>query len=533
MSSSASGEGRRRQDDRCRPVPVGRLVALARLPLVDIKGSAERVVTGISTSSRTIKRNEMFVALMGTRTDSHRFIPEAVERGAAAVVVHRDVPEFPGVTMVRVDDTRRALGPLAQAFHGNPAMAMDVVGVTGTNGKTTVTHIIQSVLNHAQRRCGLIGTLGSRWGNVAFENGMTTPDPQTIAWTMSEMSNAGMKAVAMEVSSHALDQERVTGIPFKVGVLTNVSQDHLDYHGDFPTYIGVKRRLFFNHVGTTPGGVACLNVDDPVGEELADSFHGPKILYSVHEAANADVRVAAARCLPHRTEVEMEIAGEWVEFSSHLTGPFNVQNLAAAASACLALGLDATAIGEGLSEALPIRGRFERVDVGQPFEVVIDYSHTPDALEKALRAARQITTGRVICVFGCGGDRDKSKRAPMGEAAARLADYVVLTSDNPRFEEPQAIADMAVEGIESTGAKKSSYTVILDRRLAIDRALHVAGAGDVVVIAGKGHETYQEVRGARSSFDDRAVARALLGGMFRAPGVSPEVVSLPIEEWRI
>jgi UDP-N-acetylmuramoyl-L-alanyl-D-glutamate--2,6-diaminopimelate ligase len=511
---------------------VGRLAALARLPLVDIKGSAERIITGVSTSSRTIKRNELFVALMGTRQDSHQFIPEAIDRGAAAVVVHRDVPEYPGVTILRVDDTRRALGPLAQAFHGNPAMALDVVGVTGTNGKTTVTHLVQSILNHAGRRCGLIGTLGSNWGNVSFENGMTTPDPLTIAWTMNEMVTAGMRSVAMEVSSHAIDQDRVTGIPMRVGVLTNVSQDHLDYHGDFPTYIGVKRRLFFNHVGPTPDGVACLNVDDPVGEELADSFHGPKILFSVHAAANADVRIETARCLPHRTEITMELAGEWIEFTSHLTGPFNVQNMAAAAAAGLALGVDAATITKGLAEALPVRGRFERVSVGQPFEVVIDYSHTPDALEKALRAARQVATGRVICVFGCGGDRDKSKRAMMGEAAARLSDYVVVTSDNPRFEDPQEIADMAVEGILSTGLKKSSYSVVLDRRMAIDRALHMASAGDMVLIAGKGHETYQEVRGARTSFDDRAVARELLGGMFRAPGCSPEVISLPVEEWK-
>lgn len=506
-----------------KPVPLGRLVTLARLSPIDWRGNMDAPVTGIATSSNEIRRNQVFVALPGSRVDGHAFIPDAVDKGAAAVVVQRNVIVAPGVAVIRVADTRRALGQLAQALYGFPAARLKMIGVTGTNGKTTTTTLVRQILERAGVRTGSIGTLGASWGAEAAETSMTTPDALTLARLLSRMQADGVQAVAMEASSHAIDQERIAGLPFHVGVLTNVSQDHLDYHGDFPTYIGVKRRLFFDFVGQTDGGVAVLNFDDPVGEEVSSSYPGARVRYSPTGKAGCEVTAHNVRHRDNGTDFELRIAGRALPVSTRLIGAFNVPNMLAAAASAHHLGVDVDVIASALCNAVAPAGRFERIDAGQPFQVVVDYSHTPDALEKALRTARSLTMGQLICVFGCGGDRDRAKRPMMGEVAGELADYTIVTNDNPRNEDPERIARAVVDGVMRSGARPSRYTTILDRAAAIERAIAVAKPGDFVLIAGKGHEDYQDIKGTRRHFDDREAARAALQSLNASTLQSPQV----------
>jgi UDP-N-acetylmuramoyl-L-alanyl-D-glutamate--2,6-diaminopimelate ligase len=495
------------------PVPLMQLISDARLHAADVFGNIDAMVTGISANAQRTERNQLFVATVGTRIDSHLLLAEAVGRGASALVVERDIPRYPGVTMVRVPCTRAALGPLAHAFHGNPWKAMTVVGVTGTNGKTTVTSLINAVMSHAGRRTALIGTLGTFWNGKYCDEHITTPDALTLARTFAQLERDGVDFVAMEVSSHGIHQARVAGIPFHAGVITNVTQDHLDYHGDMASYVAVKRSMFFDYVAPTAGSVSCFNVDDPVGEELTFSYPEGKTTFSTAPGSNADVRATNVSLGMEGTRFTLHAGDREAVVHSRLVGAFNLSNLLAAASACLALGVDIRVVGEGLSRVSPISGRFERIACGQPFNVIVDYAHTPDGLEKVLRTARQLTAGSLITVFGCGGDRDKTKRAPMGRTVGRLSDEAIVTSDNPRFEDPELIARMAVEGLLLSGLKPAHQQVILDRALAIEKALHRAKPGDTVVIAGKGHETYQEIQGRRYDFDDRVVVREVLAAM--------------------
>lgn len=510
--------------DLIKPVPLGRLIMLARLSPIDWRGNMEAPVTGIATSSNEIRRNQVFVAMPGTRVDGHAFIADAVDKGAAAVVVQKSVIVAPGVAVIRVADTRRALGQLAQALYGFPAGRMRMVGVTGTNGKTTTTTLVRQILERAGLRTGTIGTLGASWpGGDSIDTAMTTPDALTLARLLARMLADGVQAVAMEASSHAIDQERIAGLPFNVGVLTNVSQDHLDYHGDYPTYIGVKRRLFFDFVAPTDGGVSVLNFDDPVGEELSSSYPGERLRYSATGKAGCDITATNVRHRDNGTDFTLNMNGRALPIATRLIGAFNVANMLAAAGSAHVLGVDTETIAAALCHAVAPAGRFERIDAGQSFQVVVDYSHTPDALEKALRTARSLTMGQLIVVFGCGGDRDRAKRPMMGEVAGELADYSIVTTDNPRGEDPERIARSVVDGVMKSGARPSRYTTILDRAAAIERAVAVAKPGDFVLIAGKGHETYQEVNGERRHFDDREVARAALQSINATSLQSPQV----------
>ncbi len=495
------------------PVILKALLDSINIQPIDSIGNLNTVVTGISTHAQSIRRSELFVAISGTKTDSHQLISEAVERGAAAVMVERPIPSYPGVTIVQVPNTRLILGPLAHGFFGNPAESMRIAAVTGTNGKTTTTTIIAKIMACAGFTPGIVGTLGVSWGNQRLDENITTPGPLKLAEFFYQMKMDGVDMVSMEASSHGIDQARLAGIPVHAGALTNVSQDHLDYHGDFPTYIATKRRLFFDYVAKTQGGVACLNADDPVGEELCFSYPGEKISFSTALHTEADIVARNIRFGVEGTEFNLLANGSSIPVSSRLIGSFNLTNTLAAAAVCHALGVDLPLIAEGVAQVPPVAGRFETVRAGQPFLTIVDYAHTPDALEKVLRTARQLTAGRLITVFGCGGDRDRTKRAPMGKAVGSYSDYAIVTSDNPRNEDPDRIARDAYVGLEQSPLRSSQYQIILDRAHAIERALHLAAPGDCVMICGKGHETYQEIHGKKYAFDDRQIAREILKTM--------------------
>ena len=438
--------------------------------------------------SRAVVPGCLYCCIPGAAHDGHDFAPGAVADGAAALLVERHLPlEVPQLVAPSV---RAAIGPVASVLAGEPSASLEVVGVTGTNGKTTTVHLLAAVLAAAGRSCGMIGTLtGAR----------TTPEAPELQAQLAAMVHDGRDAVAMEVSSHALDQRRVDGTRFRVGVFTNLSQDHLDHHATMEAYFAAKARLF------TPDlcDVAVVNRDDPRGRLLAEVAAVPTRTYGLDDAA--DLMLGADGSSFTWRGVPMRLA---------LPGRFNVANALAAATAAAELGIEPEAVAAGLAQAGVVAGRFERVDVGQPFLAVVDYAHTPDGLAELLDAARELTPGRVIVVFGAGGDRDPAKRPLMGEAASSRADRVVLTTDNPRSEDPAAIIEAVRRGIDD----ETDLLVEPDRAAAIAAAVAAAGPDDAVVVAGKGHETTQVVGDVTSPFDDREV----LGAALRAAGWTEE-----------
>ena len=457
---------------------------LRAVPVKQIVGDPAVVeVTSVVHDSRAVTDGALFCCVPGALVDGHDFAAGAVDAGAVALLCERTLPLT--VAQAVVTETRAAMGPVAAAFHGHPSRALEVVGVTGTNGKTTTTHLLRSILDGAGRPAAVIGTLtGAR----------TTPEATELQAQLAAMRDEGVKAVAMEVSSHALAQHRVDGTWFRVGVFTNLSRDHLDFHHTLDDYFAAKASLF------TPDrcAAAVVNIDDPWGRRLADQLTIPWQPCSLDLVDDIEVHAEWSRCL-----------WDGVELHVPLGGRFNLMNALAAAVAAQVLGVSSPKIADGIRAAGSVPGRFEPVDAGQPFHVLVDYAHTPDGLEQLLLAAREVAgQGAVLVVFGCGGDRDPTKRAPMGDVAARLADRVVLTSDNPRSEDPSAIIDAVLEGI----GDRSTLIVQPDRRAAIETAIDEAGEGDVVVIAGKGHETTQTTGDIVVPFDDRVVARELMEG---------------------
>ena len=458
-------------------------------------------VTGMTHDSRAVTQGDVFACVRGATTDGHDYAPAAVAAGAVALLVDHDLPAL-RVPQAVVDDVRPAMGPVAAAIHGHPSRSLTVVGVTGTNGKTTTTAMLASVFVAAGIRCGVIGTL---------TDVRTTPEAPALQARLAQFRDDGFGAVAMEVSSHALDQRRVDGTRFEVALFTNLTQDHLDYHGTMEAYYAAKARLFT--AGLAVRGV--VNTDDPYGARLAGESGVPVEPYSLADADDLEVGAGACtfRWRGHRVRVP-------------LGGTFNALNALGAATTAVACGVDPEAVVAGLATVPVVPGRFEAVDAGQPFGVVVDYAHTPDSLAKVLDAAREITsagrlTGRVIVVFGCGGDRDAAKRPLMGSVAGERADVVVITSDNPRHEDPAAIIGAVQSGLTHS---RADLHVEVDRRAAIDLALHQARSGDVVVVAGKGHEPYQEIGDRHLPFDDRVVVRELLatdGYVDHRPGAMP------------
>jgi UDP-N-acetylmuramoyl-L-alanyl-D-glutamate--2,6-diaminopimelate ligase len=439
----------------------------------------------------------VFFCVSGGRLDGHAFAGQAVAAGASSTVVERwldhDVPQ------IRVPSVRAAMGPMSAVVFGRPAAAMRTVGVTGTNGKTTTTYLLESIFAAAGWPAGLIGTTGARVDGEPVELARTTPEAPDLQRLLAEMRDRGIRATAMEVSSHALHQHRADGIEFDVAVFTNLTQDHLDYHHSMEAYFEAKAMLFVPSRAKT----AIVNVDDPAGRRLLDASI-PVTTFAVDR--DADMRATDVETGPGG--VAFQVDG--VAVRSTIPGAFNVWNALGAFAAARALGIDASVAADGIASIHGIPGRMERVDDGTGPLVVVDYAHTPDSIRSVLRAARPLTAGRLIVVFGCGGDRDRDKRPQMGAAATAAADLTVITTDNPRSEDPAAIvAEIEPGAVEGGGP----YVIELDRRMAIRRALEEAGQGDVVVIAGRGHETGQEVGGRVLPFDDRAVARDELAAL--------------------
>ena len=455
-------------------------------------GAPEVEISGLAYSSRSVTPGALFFCVPGFRSDGHDFAPDAVERGAAALVTER--PLDLAVPELVVESVRAAMGPAAARFYGDPTAELDVVGITGTNGKTTTAFLVRHLLEAAGRQTGLLGTVKRVVGGVEEQVERTTPEAIDLQETFRRMLDGGDRAAAMEVSSHALELGRVAGIRFACRVFTNLTQDHLDFHETMEAYFAAKRRLFAD------GGQAVVNLDDEYGRRLAGELDCRTFAIdrdADYRALDVEFDVMGSRFLLESPDGELRI-------ESPLPGLFNVQNVLGAVAAARALQVPLDTIAAALTEAGRVPGRFEPIDEGQDFGVLVDYAHTPDSLENVLRAAREVTQGRLHVVFGAGGDRDTAKRPLMGRAAAEHADRVIVTSDNPRSEDPESIVDMVMAG--APAAER-----IVDRRAAIARALETAEAGDVVVIAGKGHEQGQEFEnGRKEPFDDVTVAREAL-----------------------
>ncbi len=477
---------------------------LSVLPEADATRAAlDPEVGSVRYDSRRVGAGDVFVALRGETADGQDFVPQAVARGAAAVVSDRPAPPAtpPSVAGVRVENPRRALALLSARRAGDPAEKMVLAGVTGTNGKTTTTMLLEALLAARHGKAGFLGTIAYRTGRRELPAPRTTPEAPEVQELLAEMAGSGVAAAAVEVSSHALALERVTGCRFDLTLFTNLTRDHLDFHGDMESYFRAKKRLFAMR---KPGGLAVVNLDDAFGRRLASEIAPPVVTFSASGRAEAQVRASGARCDLDGTTFEVEHSGGRFRVVSPLLGRFNVENLLAASAAGLALEMPPERIAAALASVRRVPGRLEPVEAGQPFTILVDYAHTEDALERLLTAVRELTDRKIVLVFGCGGDRDMGKRAPMGEIAGRLSDIPIATSDNPRSEDPEAILSEVEKGLAASGATK--YLRIANRREAIRTAIGLANSGVVVVIAGKGHETTQVIGKEVLPFDDRAVA---------------------------
>jgi len=459
-------------------------------------------INAVRTDSRSVTHGDLFVAVPGTTSDGHRFAGDAMAKGAKAIVLERDDavsdPEcmHAGVVKIVVPKVRTALARIAANAYGRPAEHLRMVGVTGTNGKTTTAHLISAVLQAGGERAATIGTIGIRYGDTTLPATHTTPDAVDLNRLLAAMRDGKMTAVSMEVSSHALDQGRVDGIPFACGVFTNLTQDHLDYHHDMERYVGAKKILFDM---LPASGYAVVNADDPWTANLVKDTKAHVVTYGTD--TDSDVRLIGSQTSVDGSMLEIAHKDTTVSVSSPLIGRFNVSNILAAFAAGLSLGIPVPALELGLASLKNVKGRFERVPSTHGWTAIIDYAHTPDALEKCLHAVRELlgSTGRIITVFGAGGDRDRGKRPLMGGIAVRLSDEVIVTSDNPRSEDPAAIIGEIVAGMPS----KKNVTTEPDRHAAIALAATRATDGDVILIAGKGHEEVQVIGGDKHHFSDR------------------------------
>jgi len=461
-------------------------------------------VRDVVTDSRRVKPGALFVCLKGARHDGHAFVPKAVRNGAAAVVAGR--PLRSTVPVLEVRDTKLALALASATFWGHASRYMDVVGITGTNGKTTTAYMLESILGSAGVPCALFGTVEYRFGPTTFRHEHTTDFSNDLQRLFATVRDSGAKAVVMEVSSHGLALSRVRGVSFRGGVFTNLTRDHLDFHGDMRRYFQAKGLLFSSLPSAEHGGLAVLNWDDKAGRRMAGLTRARILRYSCAGGGRrgrfGDVGFHNLRADLLGTSFVIEEGGEKTAVRLHLLGGHNAANAVAAAAAARGLGVETAKVKAGLESLENVPGRMEKVALRAPFSVLVDYAHTPDALERLLFAARRLGGRKLLTVFGCGGNRDRGKRPLMGEIATRLSDFSWVTSDNPRDEDPEEI----IRGISAGIRRVGSHSVMVDRREAISRVLSAAGAGDVVVIAGKGHEAQQIVRGKTIPFSDKRVA---------------------------
>lgn len=484
-------------------------------------GELTQEIEGLCYDSRQVQPGDLFFALRGEASDGHDFIDAARNGGAAAVVLEDPARAPQGMTWLRVGDARRAMALSAAAFYGYPADGIPVIGITGTNGKTTTTYLVEAILAEAGIQSAILGTISYRFGTRNITAPHTTPESVDLQRTIRELVDCGARGVVMEVSSHALEQRRVDGCRFDVGVFTNLTRDHLDYHRDMESYFGSKARLFTELLAadaTKPRRAAAINIDDPYGIRLAADSTAPVITYGLNDKAM--VRAGDVTFSVDGIAGTLVTPQGATPFRSRLLGRFNLYNILAAVAAGVALDLPVNTIRDGIEGDVRVPGRLERVENDRNVTVLVDYAHTGDALENVLRTVVEIAKGRIITVFGCGGDRDRGKRPVMGEIAGRYSDLAVITSDNPRTEEPGGIIDEILGGVRSLGIRaytqedlaagfaEKGFTAVESRRDAIRLAVKVAREGDIVLLAGKGHEDYQIIGKVKHHFDDREEAAA-------------------------
>src|SRR5712692_1195175 len=479
---------------------------LAAIPVREIIGPSDRAVESIAYDSRRVQRNGLFVAMRGEKSDGHDFTGQAIEKGAGVIVAERE-EKHPRATCVIVENTRSALADLATAFYGQPARKLRLAAVTGTNGKTTTTFLIKHMCENAGLRCGLIGTVRYEIGERILPAIRTTPESLDLQELLAQIVNAGCRAAAMEVSSHALAQDRTRGLEWNVAVFTNLTQDHLDFHGTMESYFDSKAKLFA-HLGSQrekPKPVAIVNIDDRHGEQLLNKIDKRVAVVTYGMSARADFRASNYRVEFSGTSYQLDAQGKSYLVRVPLIGRFNVANSVAALAAANAFGIGLRQAVLSLAKAPQVPGRLEMVPAKRQFQVFVDYAHTPNALLSVLKTLRELDPRRLIVVFGCGGDRDRQKRPLMGQIADQHADHAIITSDNPRKEDPDAI----IAEIEK-GFRSDRFERIVDRTQAIGRAIELARPRDIVLIAGKGHESYQEFADHTVPFEDTQVARRAL-----------------------
>ncbi|MFZ5965852.1 MAG: UDP-N-acetylmuramoyl-L-alanyl-D-glutamate--2,6-diaminopimelate ligase [Bacillota bacterium] len=473
--------------------------------VIDVYGNTDIEISGIAYDSRKVDKGYVFVCLEGSQVDGHDFASSAVGKGAAALVVNKEINVEGDITIIRVNDTRKALSAIAADYYGRPSQKMNMIGITGTNGKTTTTYLIKEILEINGGNSGLIGTISYKILDKEYKAVNTTPESLELQRLFAEMLEKSVDTCVMEVSSHSLEVGRVADVHFSIGVFTNLTRDHMDFHGDIESYKKAKTKLFYK---TTQANI--INIDDPYGVEIAQVIEGlpVKLLtYGMNKGADITAKDVSISLKGARFTLVTPAYRGPVEIAT--PGRFSVYNALAAASVCYILGYDLKQIQDGLRSIKGVPGRFELVGNTGDHCIIVDYAHTPDALENVLNTTKEFVKGKLITVFGCGGDRDKTKRPMMGEIAGKLSDYCVITSDNPRTENPGVIMEEIENGIKKTDCK---YKMIVDRRMAIHEAIASSTPGDVIVIAGKGHETYQIIGSNVIDFDDRLIAQEILRG---------------------
>ncbi|BBH24863.1 UDP-N-acetylmuramoyl-L-alanyl-D-glutamate--2,6-diaminopimelate ligase [Paenibacillus baekrokdamisoli] len=482
-----------------------------QLTISHVNGDTDVEISGININSQHLKPGELFVCIPGIpgfQEDRHKFIDEAIKAGAAALVLERDV--YVDVPTVKVSDARYALAVLSAHFYGYPSLDLKLIGVTGTNGKTTTSYMIESIFAQAGYRTGLMGNIGTKIGSTMFETDINTQDPNRLQSNLSKMKENSTDFCVMEVTSQGLHMGRVLGCEFRTAVFTNLTQDHLNYHGTMESYLAAKGLLFSrmgNSFSADPSKrkFAVLNADDEASKYLKSVTGAQVVTYGINNLA--DVMAKDIQLTSKGTKFNLLSFAGKTSIELKMIGKFNVYNALAAISAALVEQVPLDVIQQGVAELVSVSGRMEVVDKGQDFLVLADYAHTPDGLDKALSTLRDFAEKKIVTVFGCGGDRDRTKRPIMGELAAKYSDFVIITSDNPRTEDPNGILKDIQRGLIDSQAPVDSYELIVDRRQAINRAIEVASSGDIVIIAGKGHETYQILKDETIHFDDREEAR--------------------------
>ncbi|MEF9951808.1 MAG: UDP-N-acetylmuramoyl-L-alanyl-D-glutamate--2,6-diaminopimelate ligase [Clostridium sp.] len=468
------------------------------LESVEVIGK-DRDVSKLCFSTKDIENDSLFFAIVGLNVDGHTFVNKAIEEGATAVVVSKDVEVSGDVTVIKVKDTREAMSLISSNFYNRPSDSMDIVGFTGTNGKTTSTFMMKSILENAGKKPSLVGTIVNIIGDTSHEAKRTTPESRDLQEMFSQMVEAGSDSCIMEVSSHSLDLKRVYGVNFNVGVFTNLTQDHLDYHRDMDSYFEAKMALFEDSEKVV------INIDDEYGKKAAERYSTKVLTYGLTNEAMLyaeDITISSTG-----TEFTVYYNGENTKISLHLPGKFNVYNSLGCIGAALLMGLSLETIKVGLESLLSVPGRSEKIASDKGFTLIIDYAHTPDGLTNILSSTREYTKGRLIALFGCGGDRDRTKRPLMGKAAGDIADFCIVTSDNPRSEEPALIVEDIMPGVKESGCE---YVIIVDRKEALKYAIDNAKKDDVIVVAGKGHETYQILKDKTIDFNEKEIVLQFL-----------------------